>query len=463
VSGERSAAIESSGVADVVADLWQRVRAELRRSDPGGTVDAALAPWLEQVEPVALREGTLELLTRSPRSLAHLRQRLLPPLERAVRRALGAPVRVRIDLDQSLGGALLALGVPMAPRPPAPPLFVARPETRLAQTALLRLAREPRPEFDQVVLEGPRGVGKTLLLSSFLAQRRRRFPRERWRLERAETFFRDFAAACREGARATFRGERVACDGFLLDDAQELAGKLACQETLAEMLEYFRARGRTVVVATEPLEGGPREFVPALRSLLRLGLRVPIAQLSAASRAEILDAHARRLMPAAAAPAHAPAAPFLLELAAATELPLGRCIRGLEDVAAIARRLGRAPRREEIELELPDLLPRAGAAEPFDRVLDRCAQYVGVSRDALVAGARTRGAALGRHLAVYLAVAVFRLQRATLKRWLGTLSPSVLPYAKAKIESLRATDRRLDGFIREVSDEIGRGQRFLFG
>src|SRR5262245_65368569 len=122
-----------SGVADVVADLWRRVRAELRRVEPAAAVEPALEPWLAQVEPVALREGTLELLTRSPRSVAHLRQRLLPLLERAVRRVLGAPVRVRIDVDQSLGGALLALGVPMAPPPPAPPPFVARPETRLAQ------------------------------------------------------------------------------------------------------------------------------------------------------------------------------------------------------------------------------------------------------------------------------------------------------------------------------------------
>ncbi len=440
---------------ELLQNLWERIGAELRQQAPGAL---ALAPWLARVEPVALRHGTLELLTRSARALPLLRERLLPWIERAARRALGVAVKVRLDVDQSLGGALRALGVTRAAPPPPPP-FVSRPETRLAQTALLRMAREPRPEFDLVVLEGARGVGKSHLLRTFLSQRRRRFPRERWQLERAELFFREFAAACRDQARATFRGERVACDGFVIDDVQELAGKLACQETLVQMLEYFQARGRPVVAATEPMAGGPREFLPSLRSLLRRGLRVVVAQLSAASRAEILLARTRAL---ASPPAAAAWGAWIDELAAATELPLERCVKGVEAAAALARRLGRAPRRDELDGELPDLLPRAGRREPFDRVLDRCAEFVSVPRDALVAGARTRGAALGRHLAVYVAVEVFRLQRATLRRWLGTLSPSVLPYAKAKIEALRARDRRVDGFIREVAEEIGRGQRFLF-
>jgi chromosomal replication initiation ATPase DnaA len=138
-------------------------------------------------------------------------------------------------------------------------------------------------------------------------------------------------------------------------------------------------------------------------------------------------------------------------------------MRALVLAERLATSLRRAPHREELEAALGDLLPTGARAEPMDRILERCASYVGVPRDVLVAGARTRGAALGRHLAVYLAFEVFDLQRATVKRWLGNLSPSVAPYVKAKINALRAVDRRLDGFIREVSEELGRGQRFLFG
>ena len=430
---------------NVVDELWARIQAEVG-------ADGSLVHWLARLEPVALREGVFVVVTRSPRAAPLLRQRLEPLLERAARRVLGGPVRVRIDVDQSLGGALRALGVRPEPLTPPPPPFLPRSETRLAHAAVLRLAREPKPEFDQIVLEGPAGVGKTLLLETFLHQRRRRFPIERWRFERADKFFREFAAACREQARATFRGERIACDGLLLDDVQELSGKLACQEQLVEILEYLRARGRPVLIAGEPLPGGPREFLPALRVRLRGGLRLPIPQLSAASRAEVLAIHvkARGLDG------------LVAQLSAATERPLADCLRVLAQAERLALVLRRAPDRAELEQALGDLLPSGARAEPMDRILERCATYVGVPRDVLVAGARTRGAALGRHLAVYLAFEIFDLQRATVRRWLGNLSPSVAPYVKAKINALRATDRRLDGFIREVAEELGRGQRFLF-
>jgi chromosomal replication initiation ATPase DnaA len=442
------AALREAG-SDLVLELWDGIQSAALAANP----DAALAHWLSRLEPLALREGVFVVATRSARAAPSLRERLEPLLERAARSVLGGPVRVRIEVDQSLGGALRALGVRAATSGPPPPPFLVRSETRLAHSAVLRMAREPAPEFDQIVLEGPAGVGKTLLMQTFLHQRRRRFPRERWRLERAEGFFREFSSACRDQARATFRGERVACDGLLLDDVQELSGKLACQEQLVEILEYLRAHNRPVLVAGEPLPGGPREFLPALRARLRGGLRLAIPQLSAATRAELLACKARvRGLDG-----------LVAQLAAATERPLADCMKALAQAERLALELRRAPRPEELAEALGPLLPSGSRPDPMDLVLERCASFVGVPRELLVGGARTRAAALGRHLAVYLAVEVFGLQRATVKRWLGSLSPSVAPYVKGKIDALRAVDRRLDGFLREVTEEVGRGQRFLFG
>jgi len=441
----------AAGAHDLVGALWQQVVTRLSH----GARAAALKPWLERLEPRGMRDGVLELVTRSARALPLLRQTVARAIELELRAVAGTPLAVRIDVDQSLGGALRALGLALAPVPAAPPALQVRPENRLAAEAVQRLARELRPEFDQLHLEGTEGCGKSLLLETLLWQRRRRHPLERWRRERGHDFFRSYSAACLDGQRGAFRGNVVACDALLFDDLQELAGKLNCQETLLEIVHYLRARGRPVVIASRPLEGGPREFLPGLRSYLRQGLRLVLPQLSAQSRAAILGARVagQRGMLAALA----------LELAEATDVPLGRAVAALDVAARRAVTLGRMPTRAEVDADIREFVPRAAAAEPFDRVLDRCAQFVGVSRDALVAGTRTRSAALGRHLAVYLAFEVFKLQRATVRRWLGALSPSVEPYARQKIEALRVTDRRLDGFLREVADEIGRGQRFLFG
>lgn len=436
---------------ELVDTLWQQVIARLT----AGTRAATLAPWLDRLEPRALRDGVLELVTRSGKALPWMRQTVVRAIEAELRSVSGTPLSVRIEVDHSLGGALRALGLPVAPLPPAPALLVVRPENRLAVEALQRLARDPKSEFDQLHLEGPEGVGKSLLLHTLVWQRRRRHPQERWRRERGEDFFRSYSSACMDGQRTAFRGNVVACDALVFDDVHELAGKLNCQEQLLEIVLYLRARGRPVVVAGRPLEGGPREFLPALRSFLRQGLRLALPQLSAASRAEILAARV--------AGQRGTLAVLAQELADATDVPLGKAIAALDAATRRATELGRMPTRAELDVVVREFVPRPGTAEPFDRVLDRCAQFVGVGRDALVSGERTRAAALGRHLAIYLAFEVFGLQRATVRRWLGNLSPSVEPYAKAKVDALRITDRRVDGFLREVADEIGRGQRFLFG
>lgn len=437
--------------SDVVSDLWQQVCGRIA----SGPRAAALAPWLARLEPRGLREGVLELVTRSPKTQLLLRQTVARAIEAELRVVTGTSIAVRIDVDQSLGGALRALGLAVAPLPRMPVPLVVRPENRLAVEALQRLARDAKAEFDQLHLEGPEGVGKSHLLETLLWQRRRRHPHERWRRERGENYFRSFASACLDGQRAAFRGNVVACDALVFDDVHELAGKLVCQEQLVDIFVYLRARGRPVVVAGRPLDGGPREYLPALRSFLRQGLRLAIPQLSAASRSEILAARVaglRGTLPALA-----------LELAEATDVPVARALAALDAATKLAAALGRMPARAELDDVVSAFAPRAGVAEPFDRLLDRCAQFVGVSRDALVAGTRTRSAALGRHLAIYLAFEVFGLKRATVRRWLGNVSPSVQPYAKAKIDALRVNDRRLDGFLREVAEEIGRGQRFLFG
>ncbi|MBL8842541.1 MAG: hypothetical protein JNL90_13560 [Planctomycetes bacterium] len=435
----------------LVDSLWHALLDRVASGSSGGV----LTPWIARLEPRALRDGALELVTRSAKALLPLRTQVAPRLEAELRELAGSVLRVRIELDQSLGGALQALGLRAPPPKPPATSLVTRPENRLAAEALLRLARDPKAEFDQLHLEGPEGVGKSLLLETLVWQRRRRHPHERWQKERGENFFRSFSSACLDRQRAAFRGSVVACDGLVFDDVHELAGKLACQEQLVEMFAYLRARGRPVVVAGRPLEGGPREFLPSFRSYLRGGLRLAIPQWSAASRAEILAARIRAPRGTLAALAD--------ELAAATEVPLTRAIAVLESVRQRAATMGRMPARAEVDDLVRALVPEAGGPEPFDRVLERCAQFVGVAREELVGGSRTRGAALGRHLAIYFAFEIFRLQRATVRRWLGPLSPSVQPYAKAKIDALRATDRRLDGFLREVAEEIGRGQRFLFG
>jgi chromosomal replication initiation ATPase DnaA len=374
-------------------------------------------------------------------------------LTHAASRALGSAVRVRVDTDDTLGGALAALGMPLPQRWPLPPSFWVRPENRLAQSAIAKMSREVKPGWDRLLLMGALGTGKTHLLRSFLFQRQRRFPRERWCLRGGEEFYRGFSRAVREGQRTVHRSELLAYDGLVLDDAHELAGKMQSQQQLIQIVEHYRSRGRLVVVAAAELSRSAKDLLPAFRSLLASGMTVRIPELSASSRVEILRHRSEEL-----------SAPEWLieELGRSNGISLEQCFRLCREVSTLAEKMGRMPRRDEVCKAFPDRLRSDAQPDSMDLILERCAALVGAPREAIVSGARSRGAALGRHLAIYLALEVFRLQRATVRRWLGTLSPSVLPYVRRKVEKLRDEDPRIDGFVREIAEEIGRGQRFLF-
>ncbi len=434
---------------EAVQESWQQVRALLIREQPNRSV----AGWLDRLEPLSLRAGVLTLATRSGQVAQWVRTNYERLIGDAVTRAFGSPLRVRIEKDESLGGALFALGIGLPPKWQTPPPYVSVSESRVAHRAVLEMARNADPAWSRLVIQGGRGMGKSHLVRLFLSERQRHFPRERWALRRGLGFYREFSRACRERRRGDFRGELLAHDGLVIDDLQELAGKHRSQDQLVEFMDYLQSRQRPVLIATEPLPRSSREFLPRFRSTVYSETCVRIPEFSAKSRCEVLRRRFQRGVP-----------DWLHdELGTRTGRPLSECFESLQKVAALSQQLGRMPHRGEIDARLPRLLPRDSVPDPMDRILDRCAEFVGADREAIVSGTRSRGAALGRHLSVYLAFEVFRLRRQTVLRWLGKLSPSILPYVRTKIGKLREEDPRVDGFIREISEEIQKGQRFLFG
>jgi chromosomal replication initiator protein len=382
-----------------------------------------------------------------------VRFRLAAVVAASLARVLGHPPRVEVEVDRSLGGALKTLGLLRTPSGPRPARFLAVPENELARTAVLGLAGDEPGEFSRLVLLGAPGVGKSHLLRLFLDRRQRLRPLARTGSWRGLEYFQAFARAARECRHGRFRDEVLAGDALVLDDLEELAGKRRCQEQLVEVLECCEQARRPVLLATRGLGRSDREFTPRLRSVVAGSMTVALPELSGESRVAILRARCRdERVP-----------DWLLEhLGTRTRRALDECLRLLAEVRLLVHELGRAPSRVELGRRFPGLLSTVTRPDPMDRILDRCAELVGASRAAIVAGDRGRAAALGRHLAIYLALEVFGLSQSTVRRWFGKLSPSVAPYVRRKIEGLRASQPRIDGFVREVGEEIGRGQRLLF-
>jgi chromosomal replication initiation ATPase DnaA len=448
-TSEMPRGVPEEGTDTLVERAWSQIRSQLEQT---GSRKVSVQ-WVRQLDLIGLRHGTLHLSTRSQRMAQFLQNRYGSTLARAAGRQFGTRIRIRIEVDHSLGGALARLGF-KAPsgKKRSPREFLSKSENRVAHSAVLQMARHQEPEWDRLLLVGPTDTGKSHLLRLFAFQRQRYFPRERWLERSALQLFRDYSKATRDGRCASFRGELLTYDGWIVDDLQDLARKLRTQELMIEILEYFRSRGRLAVLAATQLPESSREFLPKLRSIVASGCTASLSRLSQASRIEILQSHAG---PGAALDE------FCAELGRST-LALHTDLERVREMGRFAAERGRAPKRDEWCARYPDLQPAARPSEPMDRILDRAAAFVGVSRDAIVNGSRHRSAALGRHLAVYVAVEVFHMRRAAIKNWLGKLSPSVIPYVKTKIHALRQRDPRVDGFVRELAEEIQKGQRFLF-
>lgn len=444
-------ALSYEGDRVVLEDLWARILGELRSEahDPRDAGGRSSGSWLHRLSPVAIKRGRLILSVRGERVAAWMRRTIEPRIRAAASRVLGCPIQVAVEVDTSIGGALSALGLPFPSAPPVPPPFVVRGESKLAHQALLQLARDARPAWPRVVLLGPPAVGKSHLLKVFLHLRHRHHPKERWRYQRGLNLFQEFSLACREERRSAFRGELLAHDGLVVDDFHELSRKLRCQELLVEVLEHYQTQERPVILAGAALRATD-SFVPPLRSLLQAGLKLHLPQLSAATRAEILE---RRL----------PSVPgWVQDALARSARRLDECLREGAFLRELESRAGRPLQRAEVESAVPGLLSGTTQPRSMETLIARCAAYAGAPYEALVNGARSRAAALGRHLSVYVATEMLAMRRSAIERWLGPVAPSVVPYARQKVERLSRTDPRLEGFLKELADELVHGQRFLF-
>ena len=411
-----------------------------------------LENWKRRLRPLCFRGNVFTISVRSEAVLRFVQLRLLPRLSAAARQILGESVRVVIETDRSLRSTLHSLGfVPR--RKESDGSFIECPEVTLAHGAVMSMARDDQPGWRLLFLQGPAGCGKSRLLRMFRKARSERCPGERWCHRRAADWAFEFASVAREhGARGELVRAWSDFDGLILDDMHHLSGKWRTQELLVSILNSYRTHDRLVLLAGQRIERPQSRFVPSLWTSLVGDYSLVIPELSGASRSRIL----RQRFSFAGLPEE-----WFDRLGAVHRLPLEECSARLGLILKCRQETGEPLDPRELERRFPDL-GRAARGEVMDRLLDRCAQFAGVSREAILSGSRTRHALLGRHLIIYLGLEVFALQRSTMRSWLGTLSDSTIPYVRSKIRSLSDGDPRVRGFIREIAEEIQHGQRFLF-
>ncbi len=165
--------------------------------------------------------------------------------------------------------------------------FIAGPENGLVRIAAQDVL-QGKTGYDPLVLYGPTGTGKTLLVRSLARQWQRKYPKRGIVIVTGADFAREYAEAVRNDTLSEMRRRHRQAALFVLDDLQQLASKRAAQDELARTLDTIAdCRGRVIVTSHRP----PAEMTlltARLTSRLAAGLAVPVSPPGVEARRVIL-------------------------------------------------------------------------------------------------------------------------------------------------------------------------------
>lgn len=175
------------------------------------------------------------------------------------------------------------------------PTFWAGDENRLAAVAVHSVFRKPDCSFNPLVLCGPSGIGKTLLLRALLHRWKQVYKRSRVIHQSGAEFARQYADAIDTQSLDEVRRKNHHADLFVLDDLGQLTNKPLVQAELVRSLDAVIGLGGQVLIASADDPAQMPKLLPSLRSRLRGGLIVPLVKPGTETRRAILHWLARKL------------------------------------------------------------------------------------------------------------------------------------------------------------------------
>jgi len=453
----------------LVQDIWDQVVDGFVQKHGQSLKDL----WLQHTRPLSFSKGLFVLGVPNLFIQEWLEKKYLKDIEQLFFEITGCSIRIMFKIDGYLyrimkesQGALqghLSKGSVNQASPTDKkveahlevPRFVVRPENRLVYSAFERILREPPGSFNPLYFYGPKGIGKTHLINHFMdkVKETRCFPT--WYKVDADTFAREFSYAARIGDRVRFRGTILRCDLLIIEDVHKLEGKLKIQLELLSILKYLTERSRQVVV-TSAFHPRDIQFMQnPLASFLLSGMVVSNTGYSLNSLVEILSNRCKDRglnLP-----------PSLIEtVARSSSGGLKGYLELIERVVELADLKKEPPTPTFLKEHFPEYATISIGEDSIDRIIELVSKRLEVDRDLIASNAKMRKIVLARHLVIYLASSLLQTPSRRICRWLGNISPSIVPYAKKKIDERRRKERDFNALVLELQSVVEGGQKYLF-
>ena len=430
--------------------LWERIRRELRQDAP----DFKFHIWLEPLS-LAGREGNA-LFVRAPDHIrTWIRERYLPLLTSAARRAVGAPVSVEI-VDERWEPRRLREAPIRADAVASQRLhpkytfeqFVIGDGNRFAHAAALAVAEMPGHAYNPLFLHGAPGLGKTHLLHAIGNYVARFGSGLRVRYASIEHFTTQFVNAVRDRRTAAFKDSFRSADVVLIDDVQFLADKQRTREEFFHMFNALYESGSQLAMTSDR---GPEELTELedrLAERFRSGLVVGLEPPGLEVRRAILEKRAR-LDGVAVDPA-------VLEAIARSVSSSVRALEGaLIRVIAHASLRNEEPTPDLARRVLTHLESKQAAREPgIDDVIATTAKEFGLNREELLARTHRQTAVTARQVAMYLARKLTGHSLPEIGRRFGGRDHTTVLHAIKKIEAQLDSDPAVQSSVDRVRAEL---------
>ena len=322
--------------------------------------------------------------------------------------------------------------------------FVVGPTNKFVYAAAKAVSEEPGTAFNPLFIYGESGLGKTHLMHAIANHISRNAPEKKVLYTTCDNFLNEFVASITQKAGNKFRIHYRNVDVLMIDDIQQLKGKMQLQEELFNIFNELTAQNKQIVLTSDRPPKEIATLEDRLRTRFEGGMIADIQPPSIETKIAILQRKAldrRCVMP-----------DDVLEFLAQNSGHDVRTLEGRLTKVIFASKLHEEP----ITLELAKQALNESVNEPSEqedvtpeKIIAAVCSYFKQSREDLLGKGKKADLAKARQICAYLMCDMLSLPLDFIGKTLGGRDHTTIMYARDKMEKLEKLN---DKIAKEIDD-----------
>ena len=280
-------------------DIKARLDAYLRKNHP-----EICRHWFDEIEPVGIDGGTLNLLVREPVRRQYLQRTCLVQFTEAAQAITGCLLAVRFVGDENISvvktvgdtgsvGATTELDEQLVLSPDYTfETFVVGPSNRLAHAAAVAVSANLGGAYNPLFVHGGVGLGKTHVLQAVCQMVLKQKPTTRIGYLSCQSFAEIFMACVKSGRMQDFRHRFRNLDVLVIDDIHFLSKREQSQEEFFHTFNTLYQSGKQIILSSDASPNDIPDLEERLVSRFNCGLVARVDRPCYETRVAILKSKA---------------------------------------------------------------------------------------------------------------------------------------------------------------------------